>query len=249
MSALSKWFESVVLRAVGPEKFARLEYRLKPHRRASWGGPMNGQAGRRRIVQDIWSALTPTAIVETGTFRGTTTEFFVEFPVPVYSVEAEPRFHYFAAYRFRDLRDRVHLTLGDSRSFLSRLAADPTVSKYNVFFYLDAHWNADLPLAEEITTIFANWRRAVIMIDDFAVPGDSYAYDDYGPGAALNAEYLDRLGRADMYRFYPSLRADEETGARRGCVVLCNDAHVRDRLMALSSLREEKGDSAHQEPG
>jgi len=236
MSALSKWIESVVLRAVGPEKFGRLEYRLKPHRRASWGGPMNGQAGRLRICRDIMAALSPAAIVETGTFRGTTTEFFAEFAIPVYSVEAEPRFHFFAACRFRET-NRVHLTLGDSRSFLTRLAADPTVPKDNVFFYLDAHWNADLPLAQEITTIFANWPRAVIMVDDFEVPGDSYAYDDYGPGAALNAEYLDRLKRTDMHRFYPSLRAAEETGAKRGCVVLCNDAHVQERLTALSSLR------------
>lgn len=236
MSALSRCIESVVLRAVGPETFGRLEYRLKPGRRASWGGPMNGQAGRLRICRDILGTLSPTAIVETGTFRGTTTEFFAQFAVPVYSVEAEPRFHYFAACRFRE-SNRVHLTLGDSRSFLSRIATDPTVPKNNVFFYLDAHWNADLPLAQEITTIFANWQQAAIMIDDFAVPGDSYAYDDYGPGAALNGEYLDRLSRTDMHRFYPSLRAAEETGAKRGCVVLCNDAHVRERLQALASLR------------
>jgi hypothetical protein len=233
----------VVLRAVGPEKFGELEYRLKPRRRASWGGPMNGQAGRVRICRDVWTTLSPAAIVETGTFRGTTTEFFAELGVPVYSVEAEPRFHYFAAYRFRELRDRVHLTLGDSRSFLQRLAADPAVPKRNVFFYLDAHWNADLPLAEEITAIFASWQQSVILIDDFEVPGDSYAYDDYGPGAALNTEYLDRLGRTDMFRFYPSLRAVEETGAKRGCVVLCNDAGIRERLTALSSLREERGGS------
>lgn len=236
MSALSKWIESVVLRAVGPEKFGRLEYRIKPGRRASWGGPMNGQAGRLRICREIMTTLSPTAIVETGTFRGTTTEFFAQFAVPVYSVEAEPRFHHFAACRFRE-SNRVHLALGDSRSFLSRLAADPTVPKNNVFFYLDAHWNADLPLAQEITTIFANWQQAVIMVDDFEVPGDSYAYDDYGPGAALNAEYLDRLNRTDMHRFYPSLRAAGETGAKRGCVVLCNDAQVQERLAALSSLQ------------
>lgn len=236
MSALSKWIESVVLHAVGPEKFGRLEYRLKPRRRKSWGGPMNGQAGRLRICRDVLTTLSPTAIVETGTFRGTTTEFFAQFSIPVYSVEAEPRFHYFAACRFRE-SNHVHLTLSDSRSFLNRLATDPTVPKNNVFFYLDAHWNADLPLAQEITTIFANWQQAVILVDDFEVPGDSYAYDDYGPGAALNTEYLDRLNRTDMHRFYPSLRAAEETGAKRGCVVLCNDAQVRERLQGLSSLR------------
>jgi hypothetical protein len=165
-----------------------------------------------------------------GTFRGTTTEFFAQFGVPVYSVEAEPRYHAFAALRLRTLRDRVHLTLADSRSFLRRLANDPATPKDGVFFHLDAHWSADLPLAEEINSIFASWTRAVIMIDDFAVPGDSYTYDDYGPGAALDANYLDALGRTDMSRFYPSLRAYAETGAKRGSIVLCNESRTCESL-------------------
>lgn len=237
MSQQSSSIKSLVLRGFGPVAVGRLEYMLRPSLRASWGGPMNGQAGRQRMCREILTALPPTAIVETGTFRGTTTEFFAQFGVPVYSVEAEPRYHAFAAMRLRSLRNRVHLSLADSRSFLHRLTADTSVPKDSVFFYLDAHWSADLPLAEEITTIFASWKHAVIMIDDFAVPGDSYSYDDYGPGAALDAGYLDALRRTDMSRFYPSLRAYEETGAKRGSIVLCNDSHTRDRLAALKSLQ------------
>jgi hypothetical protein len=41
-----------------------------------------------------------------------------------------------------------------------------------LFFYLDAHWNEDLPLAEEIDLIFSRSPCAVVMIDDFEVPGD-----------------------------------------------------------------------------
>jgi predicted O-methyltransferase YrrM len=237
MNQQSGSIKSLILRGFGPVTVGRMEYLLRPSLRASWGGPMNGQAGRMQICRDIIAALPPKAIVETGTFRGTTTEFFASFGLPVYSVEFEPRYHAFAQMRLRAQRDRVHLTLADSRSFLKKLANDASVPKDSVFFYLDAHWNADLPLAEEITTIFGTWSRAVIMIDDFAVPGDSYSYDDYGPGAALDADYLDALKRTDMSRFYPSLRAYQETGAKRGSIVLCNDAGVRDRLLALKTLR------------
>lgn len=215
----------------------RLEYRFKRSTRSSWGGPMNGQAGRVELCRQIFESLRPVAIVETGTFRGTTTEFFAEFGVPVYTAEVEPRFHAFAELRFRSARDRVHVVLADSRTLLRQLATDPSFPKGDVFFYLDAHWYSDLPLAEEIDTIFGSWKRSVIMIDDFAVPGDSYSYDDYGPGAVLNAEYLDGMGRTDIFRFYPSLPANQETGYKRGCIVLCDDPDTQERLSKLESLR------------
>ena len=36
---------------------------------------------------------------------------------------------------------------------------------------------------------------------------------------ALDGSYLDALARPDLTRFYPRLRAYQETGAKRGCIV------------------------------
>lgn len=224
------------LNSSGPATLGQLEYRIRAAR-GDWDAPLNGQTGRLELCREIFAALPPAAIVETGTFVGNTTQFFAGFGVPVYTAEMKPRFHAFAELRFRSVCDRVHVVLADSRALLRQLAADPSFPKDEVFFYLDAHWYSDLPLAEEIEMIFGTWERSVLMIDDFAVPDDSYAYDDYGPGSVLNAEYLDKLGRTDMYRFYPSLRADQETGAKRGCIVLCNDSATKDRLDAVTLLR------------
>ncbi|MCV7218143.1 hypothetical protein H7J51_22990 [Mycobacterium crocinum] len=220
-----------------PKHKAMLHFILEPYKRTSWGGAMNGQAGRIRLFRDIFSVVQPSAIIETGTFIGATTKFFAEFGVPVYSVEADERVLAVAKRNTRHVRDRVAFTLSDSRSFLRKLVSDPQLCKSRLFFYLDAHWNADLPLADEINIIFDACTEAIIMIDDFEVPGDSYNYDDYGPGAALSASYLDAMERTDIYRFYPSLPASSETGAKRGCVVLCNDLDARDRLSKLESLR------------
>jgi len=227
----------LLLGALGPTNVGRLEYVLRPSLRKSWGGPMNGQAGRRQIFTDIVAAVRPGAIIETGTFRGTTTEFLATFGVPVYSVESQPRYYVFADLRLRSLRPLVKVSLGDSRAFLSQLARDASVPKQSVVFYLDAHWSEDLPLAEELTTIFGAWSRSVVMIDDFAVPGDSYGYDDYGPGRALDADYLAALARRDLSVFYPALRAYKETGAKRGCVVLCTDPGTSTTLAGLDTLR------------
>lgn len=228
---------SSILSRIKPKHKAILHYFLEPYKRTSWAGAMNGQSGRINLFREIFAATQPSVIIETGTFIGVTTKFFAEFGVPVYSVEADASVLAVARRNTRHIRGMVSLTLSDSRSFLRQLARDPQLVQRRAFFYLDAHWGADLPLSEEIDIVFSAFREAVIMIDDFQVPGDSYAYDDYGPGAALNSAYLDAMKRTDMYRFYPSLPAAQETGAKRGCIVLCNNVSVRDSLLKLESLR------------
>jgi hypothetical protein len=54
---------------------------------------------------------------------------------------------------------------------------------------------------------------------------------------ALDGSYLDALARPDLTRFYPRLRVYQETGAKRGCIVLGHDDRTRERLAALDSLR------------
>lgn len=232
------FFKALALRTLGPAVIGRFDYAFRPSLRRKWGGPMNGQSGRQCMTGEIIAAVNATAIVETGTYRGGTTEFLAQYGLPVYTVEANPQYHAYSVLRLRRSRGRVQLSLGDSRPFLRRLAQEASMPKDSVFFYLDAHWEADLPLAEEIAIIFGAWTRAVIMVDDFAVPGDSgYRYDDYGPGRALDATYLTAMKRDDLSMFYPALPATQETGLKRGSVVLCNDPQTRERLASLQSLR------------
>ena len=230
--------KSVLKRLLGEVLTGRLEYYLKPSLKGSWGGPMNGQAFRRRIYEEIMGGLPIEAIVETGTFRGTTTEYFAASGLPVYTAEASPRFHAYARLRLREAGAHVHLNEGDSRAVLRKLAADASVPKSNVFFYLDAHWEEDLPLREEVEIILDHWQHVVIMVDDFEVPGTSYTYDDYGDGKVLSLDYLAPLRPRGLRAFFPAVPAEEETGARRGCVVLCNEEAVAERLAGLGTLTE-----------
>jgi len=99
---------------------------------------------------------------------------------------------------------------------------DRTLGHGGLFAYLDAHWEADLPLAEELEIVFGWDSDAIVMIDDFQVPDDpGYGYDDYGPGKALTPDLVDPACRAfGLEQLYPVLASANETGVKRGCVIL-----------------------------
>lgn len=180
--------------------------------------------------------------METGTYLGTTTEFLAAAGCPVFSIEGQARNHGFARARLRR-HGNVTLRLGDSREQLARLFDGPLAAllREPLFFYLDAHWNEDLPLAEELDMVFPRCQKAVIMVDDFQVPADSgYGYDDYGPGKRLAAAYIaPAVARHGLTVFYPSTPSAEETGVRRGCVVLCVKGEYADRIAASPLLRRD----------
>jgi hypothetical protein len=180
--------------------------------------------------------LQPAAIVETGTYLGTTTEWMAGFQVPIFTCERSMEHFGFARARLSALPN-VTVALADSREFLRGLLAMPLGAP--AIFYLDAHGDADLPLADEIHVIFALCPKAVALIDDFQVPDDAgYGYDAYGPGQILNASCIGPvIGKQRLSAFYPTTPSSMETGMRRGCVVLCKDKRLIDTLSGISLLR------------
>jgi hypothetical protein len=230
-----------------------IDYLRSPDRGPSWG-PFNGQTARQALFVDIIAKTQPHAIVETGTFLGVTTELMSQTALPVFTIELHRRNYGFARARFWRKRN-VRLLHGDSRTALRRLfdGALHPLSGLTVFFYLDAHWNDDLPLAEEINIVFSRCPLAVVMIDDFEVPSDAgYGYDDYGPGKALVSGYIRPAISAHQLRaYYPStpsaadypstpMAAEGLAAAgrlRRGCVVLAKEACHGPVLASMSLLR------------
>ena len=206
-----------------------------PDHRESWGGPFNGQLYRAKMFEELQAAFRFRTIIETGTYLGTTTDLFASVPrVHVHTVEANPWSYGYCRVRF--LRQpNITLIWGDSRAALEKLSRRALSAP--VFLYLDAHWNADLPLEGELEIIFRNWPDAVVMIDDFKVEGDDdYAFDDYGRGNALCIDYLRRvIIKYDPLLYFPLATAAEETGARRGSIVLIGRAAKRQPV--LSTMR------------
>ena len=206
-----------------------------------WGGPFNGQEGRLAIIQELLEAVVPTAIVETGTYRGISTHWLAQhFTGPIWSCEAENLYFLQAEQRLKGCRS-VFLELSDSRAFLKRLVLTLSPDQ-PTFFYLDAHWNQDLPLRDELATIFASQPKAVVMIDDFRIPQDAgYGWDDYGIGARVDATALAGVIPDGASIYVPTLLSSDETGAKRGCCVIAWDlsgAVDRCRLLERRSLSD-----------
>lgn len=238
-----------LLRKAPPRLAARVDFFLVPAFRQAWGGPFNGQAARAALVKSILEACPFDAIVETGTHRGTTTEYLRRISnLRVFSVESSPRYFAFSKLRFRH-DDGVVLQHGDTRDFLGSLTK--TCRDALLFFYLDAHWGGEYPIRRELEIIQSSWSDFVVMVDDFQVPDDpGYAFDDFGPGTRLTLADvpLTSIGGAEL--FSPSVPAVEETGERRGCAVLARGAPVP-ALARLQTLRHwgvRSGDPAAAEP-
>jgi hypothetical protein len=237
---MSGRLEAAVRRLFGEQGVGALEYFRRPELRSEWGGPFNGQPFRRHLFMAIIKQLRPVAIVETGTYRGITTDFMAQTKLPIFTVEGHPNKHGFARAKLWRQRN-VKLLLDDSRSALRKLFDGPLngLTSRRLFFYLDAHWNEDLPLAEELEIILPRCASPVIMIDDFQVPDDAgYGYDDYGPGNALTPDYIAPAVKAHGLRaFYPATRSADEGGERRGCVVLSKDIVDGEELASMPLLR------------
>jgi hypothetical protein len=193
-------------------------------RRDRWNSrPFNDQRARAALFVSLVARCAPTAIVETGTHFGATTKYLARTRLPVYSVEFDRRTYDLVKARLWRLRN-VHLKRGDSRAALRVWLEGPLRDRkgWSILFYLDAHSVDSLPLGEEIGIIFDRCSKAIVMIDDFRVPfDDGYGYDDYGEAKALVPAYIQPLVCSFQLRtFYPSTPSAEETGNRRGCVIL-----------------------------
>src|SRR5690348_7267295 len=219
-----------------------LDYWRRPALRAGWGGPFNGQRSRCELFESLIACFKPAAIIETGTHRGTTTEFMAATRLPIFSVENDARLYGFARMRLL-WRRNVTLRLGDSREAMRQFFSGPLGNHGGsvLIAYLDAHSGGytELPLAEELDFVFSRCPKAVVMIDDFCVPLDSgYGFDRYKSGLALTLEYLEAvMARRALGAWFPSTPSSLETGARRGCVVMAKTENHGAALDSLSLLR------------
>ena len=78
------------------------------------------------------------------------------------------------------------------------------------------------------------------MIDDFEVPGDpGYGCNEYGPGLRFGPELLSAATQ-EYRHFYPATSSREETGYRRGCILLAPPGRWAERVRGLSLVRERE---------
>lgn len=218
---------SRVLRLLPDKTRGRLDYRLGHHTHFyPWGSAFNGQTVRRELCRRVLVTMKPDLIVETGTYRGTTTEFLAQFGVPVVSIESSDRYFEFSRLRLSKF-DNVSLIKGSSDEVLEDMGKSGQLD-IDVFAYLDAHWYDYLPLREEISTIARCAKSFIALVDDFEVPGDSgYKFDDYGPNGSCTLAYVEDILGPGVRVFFPTVSSSAETGVRRGyCLIAAGESNI-----------------------
>lgn len=218
-----------------PRLRARLEYASGLQRFFDpFGGPLNGQHGRQQMVREIIERCQIERIVETGSYRGNSTQWFAAFGLPVTTVEVSPLLAEFCRLRLRRFAN-IKLIEGssvDALQDMSPTAGAPT------FFYLDSHWHEHLPLRQELQIVLTRFPDAVVMIDDFQVADDpGYGFDDYGTGKRLDLDYVLAAELPPLSLYYPRLAAGNESGHRRGSLTLTASLQLASCLDRVTGLR------------
>lgn len=193
-------------------------------------GPFNDQEKRAALFKSLQKQFDFDFIIETGTFAGDTTAFLAKTSKkPVYSIEKSLLYFVLSKKRFLT-NPNIHLFFGDSVSVLQRLSEQETLTGKRPFVYLDAHDFKSSPALAELQIIFKTWGNAVVMIDDFEVPGDSgYSFSKF------NGEKLSLP--SSFHLFFPSEPSSSETGAKRGCVVVAQDSQMIAALQEIEGIR------------
>ncbi len=207
-------------------------------------GAFNGSEGRKRVFEEVLKKYRFSCIIETGTHIGETTGYLsVKSNKPVYSCETNKNMYSLARMRLKNIPG-IYLYHSDSRECIKELSNNPETVNKEVFFYLDAHWEKDCPVVEEIELIASRWETFVIMIDDFQVPGDEgYGYDWYSPFRKMNISLIrPAIKKHKLRAFFPAIPSAQASVQPnpRGFVILTRDQEYADAMETIPLLRRHK---------
>lgn len=171
----------------------------------------------RRLIIELINEFKPTTLVETGTFKANTTLFLSRLTggkIPIYTCEISRIYFWESRWRLRG-QSSVTLKRSSSPIFIKKLARDKVLDGLPLFF-LDAHGGSDyLPLLDELREL-SLLGKAIIIIDDFLVPGRSeFAFDfcsyDTGKIRPLDFSLIKPvLNPGHQYNFlYPNYTVEE----------------------------------------
>jgi hypothetical protein len=164
------------------------------------GGPFGFDITVALLVDDLITAYGCDAVAETGCFLGDTTDYLARrYPdLPVYSCDINPDWA-----RFTQHRVAAHSNARVLHTDSPKLVAGVTAIQERPLWFLDAHWDEDWPLAQELMTI----RQGVAVIHDFDIGHPRFGYDVYG-GQVCGPAMLAALPNPPQVYFTPDPEAD-----------------------------------------
>lgn len=150
--------------------------------------PFNGNSEfGPNIVLHLRDEYKIESVIETGTYKGSTTIWFAENFTNVVTIDTNVIYLNQCKGSFSKFKN-ITAVCGNSGKELGKYIPKEGF----VLFYLDAHWGSYWPLLDELKIISEKCKdRAVIVIDDFQVPDRTdISFDSYN-GVPLNWEFVE----------------------------------------------------------
>jgi len=152
------------------------------------------------------------AIIETGTYRGSTTLQFSKMVKIVHTIEASSDYFNESKKKLQFVQNVVQY-LGKSEDIFEDVVS--LCKRRNLLLFLDAHWFNSCPLIDELKAVARLKLKPIILIHDFKVPGTDFGFDSYN-GQDFTIEWLrphlEAIYGQDFKYFYNT----KAEGARRG---------------------------------
>lgn len=184
------------------------------------------------VIREIIARFGPGGFIETGTFLGHTTRFFLGNGLPVYSIELKTSIWLAARARLA-FNPELTLLRGDSARALRRIGSQRPFER--PLAYLDAHWWDALPLQGELDALATAWPDWIAVVDDAHVPTDpGYGFDSFRE-RPLGLELL-RLPEGVLAAL-PAQPSMQETGGCRGTLYLAGGSEACAVLRGLAGDR------------
>lgn len=171
----------------------------------------------QNTFKNLVEKYSPEVLLETGTYEGDTTEYFVSFGIPVISTEWFEHNYVIAKEKFKDNRDVV-LFLGDSAAKISENFN--LIQDKKVIAFLDSHGQEDHSCERELEVLSKLNIKPVILIHDFNVPGKNFqggGYDGHPYDYKYFKSYFDAVYGENEYTYSYN---EDATGARVGVIIL-----------------------------
>lgn len=194
------------------------------------------------ILQETFRSLVekhnPDLILETGTHRADTTEYFTSFNVPVISTEINKEFYDISQNKLVD-KPNVTLLLGDSAKVLEENLN--ILQDKKIIAFLDSHFLNDQVLERELNLFEKLSIKPIIIIHDFYVPGKDFGYDTWD-GHRYDYEfyksYLDKTyGGEDKYTYFYN---EDAVGCRRGVIITIPNEYELIKSSLLTDISKAK---------
>jgi len=204
------------------------------------------------VAKEIIKLFNVNKFVETGIHHGETlgaavdwfSELYEDFKrkdtsgrYTIYEVDSVKEYCDTASEKCAKDNKNIVIANDSSEKYIKRLINENTFHEDDhCLFYLDAHWYDYWPLRDEMKEIL-RLKRAIILIDDFYVPGKPFDYDSY-QGARLDLNYIRDLISGRTNNIYYTAIGNRDNRGMAIIFIGYKENDINDTLKGLPLIKE-----------